>query len=38
MRFHVITLFPEMFGSFVRAGILGRRVGGPSLGFVHQPP
>ena len=24
MRFHVITLFPEMFGSFVRAGILGK--------------
>ena len=29
MRFHVVTLFPEMFGSFVRAGLLGKAsVGG----------
>ena len=31
MRFHVVTLFPEMFGSFLRAGLLGKAIAAGTL-------
>jgi tRNA (guanine37-N1)-methyltransferase len=37
MRFHVVTLFPELFGSFLRAGLLGKAIaaGTLSVGFTN---
>ncbi len=37
-RFHVITLFPEMFGSFFRSGILGRTIASGSIEVAFTSP